>query len=583
MDYVEDDDITEVITLDVDSDPEEMSNTPIQKRKRRAVNGGSTSETAAAMLATQEITISLSKETLINRVTAFIIEDLHPITIINDIGFQKLLKLLQMESLLPNIESILTNVDYLYDIEISKVKDVLKNVSAISLSIEQWHTISEDKYITITANYIDDEWTPRSNVLATKKVCEPESNGIYNKLIETVRCFEIENKIVSIVCNNTKLEYTPQNLPSTSKNYNFGANISCFVSKLQSCIDQCLNSIFEVHNTLEKCKALVSYFQHSEEAASFLRSYQKFLEVAVDSLAEYNPNEINSVYLMLEKLIKQKTPINSVMADHDVIDPVAALSLNLTENEWIIAEGVVEILKPFQLTKLVIFPENGQDASVSMVKPLVDSLCKNFFIHDGRKDSIGTRINNNIKQNLLCAFKMYDANTAEIKRADYIDIATYLDPRYKNQDYLDVRQQEVIRIDIKERLFKRNESDNDVASSSSSSSNVQINDGDTSKKRSRQAKALDLLFPTVSKKNVPSISEWTAYVGIPEIDKSSNIYEWWKSNARTYPELSKAAKSYLCTPAIAKKNYASHNTQMRRACLPPQYIDKLIFLNNKLY
>lgn len=577
-----------MINIDADSDSEEITSTPIRKNRRdnkaSSINGW-TPESAAALSEIQTKTISLSKEMLLDTLTSFIVEDLQPISVLNDNGFQKLMTLLQMDTLMPSIDSVLANIDYLYGIETTKLKDVLKIPAAISVSIEQWESIMKDIYVTMRVNYIDDDWVPRSNVLATKKLLEPKTIEIYNKLLETVNAFEVTDKVVSIIYDGMEFENKSETEPSTSKEQSLGSNIGCFVAKLQTCIDKCLNSIAEVKNTLDKCKMLVSYFHHNEEADNFFKSYQKFLELPVESLIQYNPNEINSMYSMLDKLVKQKAPINSVMSEKDVISPEIAAKMYLTDEEWNIVQTVIDTLKPFQLAKMVIFPENKQEATISMVKPLVYSLCKNFYstTTNARGTSLETRLKYTMNRNLHSIFKMYDPNTKQLKRADFIDIATYLDPRYKNQDYLDIRQKEVVRIDIKERLFKHSEVENDVASSPDSSATPKDGAGDTAIKRPRSAKALDILFPTTSKKSLPSSTEWTAYLNAPEIDKSSNIYEWWKLNESLYPELSKAARKYLCTLAIARVNYTSHNTQVRRACLTPPYMDKLIFLNNKLY
>lgn len=566
-----------------------METTSPQKRRRAekksASANGSEMEAAAALLEIHEKTFRISKQTMVENIASFVIEDLHSVSILNDSGFQKLMTSLHLHDILPDTESILANVDYLYGIEIAKLKDDLKLIGAISLSIEQWMNFCKDKYVTVRATYIDNEWAPRSNILATKRLCEPESTSILRILAETARSFEIEIKIVSIVCSGTvELEATTSTTPSTSRSNSFGTAIDCFVLKLQTCIEQCLDSVPEVQVILEKCKALVSCFLHNEQAFNFLKSYQKFLDAPRDSLVQYNRNEINSMFLMLERLAKQKLPINSVMADQDAVDANTAQNMTLSDKEWALVEEIVETLKPFQLAKLVIFPENEQEATVSLVKPLVDSLCKNFFTcKDQKATSISTKLKKTIKRSLLTTFKMSDTKTTEIKCTDYVDIATYLDPRYKNQDYLGARQKEVIRFDIKEKIFRNIDTADDVMLSPSSSAQMETDADDALPPKRKTAKALNLLFPTVSKRKAPSTSEWNLYLNVPEIDKNANIYEWWKQNERNYPELSKAAKSYLCTPAIVKVGSTSRNVQARRACLSPQYVDKLIFLNNKLH
>lgn len=500
-----------------------------------------------------------AEDKTLSAITLFIVEDMQSTSIVKDAGFRKLITTLRPDLELPTQDDIMNNILLLYGIERANLLDTLASVESISLAIERWTSFSDNSYATIKANFFNDEWEPQSYVLSTVQLNDLNSFTLLNdKILEVIKNWEIQDKIVSTVYD----WYPSPVSPPETKLYNeLGTKIPCFALKLQKCIDNNFDSIPEIKVLIEKCKQLVAYFLHNNNAEIYLHKYQQLLEVSCDQLIQASDDEINSKYLMLERLLSQKSAIHSALCDTDATEPSTLAELELKEKEWLIIKELVATLKPFQLAKVVLYRVKDHIDSISVIKPIIYSFCTNFLVPSNETNAVGL-LKQRIKEDFLTKFQLY-VGDHKMNVPDYYDIATYLDPRYKNQEYMDKENQMTIQKYIHDVYFAKNE-------------NV-----DTKSKWSVSSKALSILFPSTSSQRKSS-HECTRYHDESEIDKNLSPHKWWKLHERVYPMLSKVAKRHLCTHSTSKSIFTFRNASLRRKNLLPQIVDKLIFLNHKI-
>lgn len=287
------------------------------------------------------------------------------------------------------------------------------------------------------------------------------------------------------------------------------------------------------------------------------------MELSCDQLIQASADEINSTYLMLDRLLAQKLAIVSVLRDTDATEQAEAIDLQLNDDEWGTIKEIVSTLKPFQLAKVVLYRVKDHIDSVSVVKPMIYSFCTNFLNNETSTSSSSSLssvrlLKQRIKDDLLTKFQLYIGSN-EMTAPDYFDLATYLDPRYKNQEYLSEENRNTVKQYIQDVYFEKNEG--------------------KSTKSTMSSKALSILFPSAP---VETPSECARYHAEPEIDKNLSPHKWWQLHERIYPTLSHIAKRYLCTHSTSKSIFTSRNASLRRKNLTPQIVDKLIFLNHKL-
>lgn len=96
--------------------------------------------------------------------------------------------------------------------------------------------------------------------------------------------------------------------------------------------------------------------------------------------------------------------------------------------------------------------------------------------------------------------------------------------------------------------------------------------------------ALDILFPNEEAIVPDEIDLYTSESVVP---KSMSPLEWWKSNERKYPKLSKYAKRYLSVPATSASSERSFSgagniITSKRACIKSENVKKICFLSANL-
>lgn len=562
----DDDDIAEIITLDeISSDSDSDTENIPQHLKRKqpesiTISDDATPSTSrqASQVDSQGEAATSSTDKILNTITNFIVEDLHTTSIVKDSGFKKLISTLKPDLVLPSQEDILNNILLLYGIERSNLLILLHSIDAISIAIERWTSFTDNTYATIKANFINSEWEPQSYVLATVQLGDTNSLGLLNdKVLEVLKNWEIENKVVSTVYDWYR---PPADFIATRQYQSLGKKMCCFALKLQTAIDNSFNSIPEIKAIIEKCKQLVAYFLHNNNAEIYLHKYQNYLELSCDQLIQASSDEINSTYLMLDRLLNQKLAINSVLRDTDATDNTRAAELQLNDHEWLIIKEMVAALKPFQLAKVVLYRVKDHIDSVSVVKPMIHSFCTNFLSANNETTPVRL-LKQRIREDLLAKFQLYVGQN-EMTVPDYFDLATYLDPRYKKQEYMSNENRETIKKYIHDVYFAKNE-------------NTTVKPS----KLSMSSKALSILFPSAPSETA---NECLRYHNEPEIDKNLSPHKWWKLHENKYPTLSTVAKRHLCTHSTSKSIFTSRNASLRRKNLSPQIVDKLIFLNHKL-
>lgn len=557
-----------MITLDPDSDSDgEKSLRPHKKRKSSHRDGSNenkrnndNTQPVPSTSASAATAPDANDEKYEIAVTDFVLQDLHAVSILKDTGFKKLVRKLNPECTLPACDAVLNRIEFLYGLKKANLLDQLHDVQHISLSLEQWTSAVSMTYVTIKANFIDANWMPQSFVMTTSPATSLENSR--EMINDVIRDWNIAGRVVSIVYDThdvSRMETTETDA------FNDSTKLCCFAKTLQWCIDYGLNSIQEIRNLVTKCKKIVTFFQHSVPADIYLLKYQKSLEIPPNQLIQSVTDEINSTYSMLERLRSQRKAIDAVLMDQDIFGENVKAALRLTQAEWTTVANIVDTLEPFQLANEILHSDRSTEDVMSIVKPVIFSICENFLKFDSTDDPTPIHaLKKNIKEALQRYFNLY-VGSAEVDVPDYQDIATYLDPRYKQQEYLgNDKKRDVVRRYISSKCFP---------SAQAHASSSLLN---------RSLQAINLLFPPKSTDSMRNeTDEWTRYMSEPEINKNLPPHKWWRLNESIYPNIATIAKIYLCSRVTAKSVW-SPRCLNRRTLLPPQDIDKFIFLNHKM-
>lgn len=473
-----------------------------------------------------------------NVVIEFLLEGMHPVSMIKEKSFRRLLSKLRPGCSIPSIEAVQDRVDYLHGVEKAKLHDMLHGVRHVSVSADCWQSHNQSRYVTLTANFIDDDWRRNSFVLETVRPTEPFTWRNFRTMLANLSFWDIRAKVAFVVYNTTDLD-------SLNKVH----SIPCVATSLQESLRVVFTRIAQIADLIDRCKRLVSHFHLSKPASIYLTKYQKASPdvnrkrmSCVENLVSSDDGSPITVFRMMEELLTQRNVIEAVLADLEVTSHELQAELSLTEAHWRLLELFVCLLKPVNQL-LRGFDQYPDLNNLSFVKPMVHKMCNTFLkTKPGEENDAIRGTKSIIREDVLRKYNLH------VGEPDYLDFASFLDPRYKSLEYLGPNAA-VIREKIKEKLFDSIQS---MPSTSKSPDGLKEN------------------------------QEWARYLEEPEIKRSASALKWWNSHKSSYPNLSDLAKKYLCSRASIK-TINNHEMEVQCQSLPQEDIDKTIFLSRNVY
>ncbi|KAI2649262.1 Zinc finger BED domain-containing protein 4 [Labeo rohita] len=193
------------------------------------------------------------------------------------------------------------------------------------------------------------------------------------------------------------------------------SSLGCFAHSLQLVVHEGLLSQRSVSDALANCRKIIGHFKHSPLATMRLEDIQKDLKMPTKRLQQDVATRWNSTFYMVESLLAQKRTISAYGADHD-------LPATLTANQWALLEKAVTVLAPFEeVTKQI----SSSTSSVVEVIPSVTVL-KWLLARESQEDT-GIKT---MKTTLLEAVKK---RFATIEEEPLYAVATLLDPHFKDR------------------------------------------------------------------------------------------------------------------------------------------------------
>lgn len=409
-----------------------------------------------------------------------------------------------------------------------KIRNNLNAVQSVVCTSDCWSSLNQHSYITITAHALNNDWSPMSFTLTTQEIEERDTPLIIAHKIENVFSnWEIKDKVTTVVIDNPKNVVYSVQLLSRPANYNI-SYVNCAAHSLQLSINKALkeDSISEI---LKQCSSLVSHFKHSNLATQTLLNKQKQLGMPEQSLLQFCKTQWNSNYLMLECILKNRCPISTIIADRSITSTQIAQKLEILEHQWLKIEILVILLKPFQVITALLCGEKY--SPISMVRPLLKKLLDNHLKPLDNDDQSITYFKQTIISDLKERFNLeWDSES----RVSVRQIASFLDPRYKNLDHEPIIARESIRSSAIDLL-----------------NNTDVHNRNTRRESSVQKNALEFLYGDDITEINDLTTEFQYYLAEPELKFDLNPFDWWKSREHKYPAIGILAKKYLSIPATS--------------------------------
>ena len=253
-----------------------------------------------------------------DRITGVIIKDLRPINFVDGEGFQNLMSFIEPGYHLPSATYFTKLIELKYEEAVAKVQQTLQAANYISITSNMWTSLANDAYISLTTHFISGEWNMESDCLGTMPVSERHTGDNISSWIEEILGnFGISTqKVVSFVHDNGSNFVRAGKILSEK----FGwSSESCAGHDLQLCIKAGLE-VNEIQQVVSAARRLVEHFKKSELANTALQKRQQQMSPDQDVLqiVQDVKTRWNSVYYMIDRLLKLRLPISAVLADSTV-------------------------------------------------------------------------------------------------------------------------------------------------------------------------------------------------------------------------------------------------------------------------
>ncbi|XP_053313333.1 E3 SUMO-protein ligase ZBED1 [Spea bombifrons] len=520
---------------------------------------------------------------LTSGVISMICEGMFPASILDEPTFKSLLKTADPRYEVPSRKYICTRVlPEKYNAVREIVLKELTDLFWCGVSTDIWRSENQNRsYVTLFIHYLGSGASPglSINCRCLKTFEVPEENkaeSMTRVLYETFIEWGIHTKVFGATTDYSKditkacsLLDVPVDMPCLGHTFNMGIQQAFQLPKL--------------YGLLSRCRKLVEYFQQSSIAMYMLCEKQKQQNLSPCMLVSDRVSWWGSTHAMLQRLKEQQFTIAGVL-----VEDSNNHHLMLETSEWNIIEGLVDLLQPFKQVAEML--SMSKYPTISMVKPLLHMLLNTSL---------------NIKETDLKEVSMAKEVIAKALSSTYqqmpeidmfLNVATFLDPRYKKLPFLSAFE----RAQVENRVIEEAKSLLDR-----SKDNFRVDHKDFSVSDEPPAKKMVVSStppPTSSINNMlaeifcqsgtsEDPEEWHAQI-VEELSnfKSQKVLglnedplKWWADRLALFPLLPKVLQKYWCiatTRVFPVRLFSSSANVInaKRNRLAPAHVDEQIFL-----
>ncbi|XP_068105549.1 E3 SUMO-protein ligase ZBED1-like isoform X2 [Hyperolius riggenbachi] len=511
-------------------------------------------------------------QAIANLLLEMIYRDLHPLTMVKEKGFVKLLAYLEPNIDLPCQTQLAGMLWHKYTIMKQQLKCCLQAIPSVVISIENWCDHSQRAYLSVTANIIDGKWKFCRYLLETQSVHQVKTqDDLAEHLQVLLGDYGLStNKVSYIVLDRSSLVSL---YDKCFKETYAWTSLCCTANILQHCVQAGLE-VQEVKEALNAARGLVSYFQEDFKASCILSL--KLEGMKKPRLTLDTDTYWTSTLEMCQNLLDLKWAVLSVLEQQKGED--------LSEQQWKLLQDLVLMLKTVWIA--TEFLQEPQNASISSVVPCVFgvfvALGQTCEASNGAIKAAATQIRAEMS-------KYWNLLDEGILIANPAIIASFLDPRFKELRFLKPCARAELHMRVKNMLSQQNEQYDSnqlwVLPHVMECTNDSLELSNHNSPSIESDSLYDLLLGRDPTACMPEVHQQLEnYIVEPICKRTGDPLQWWNSNHQRYPALAGLARLYLAIPATTVEPGHAFGRpgplQSRRAALQPKHIDTILFLHN---
>ncbi|XP_061704198.1 zinc finger BED domain-containing protein 4-like [Cydia pomonella] len=507
-----------------------------------------------------------------NAIGEMIAVDNQPISIVEDVGFNRLIIVLKPKYPMPGrkymSEVILPKI---YEKVKLCVKKDIDQAKAVSVTTDMWTcTDNVTSFLSFTAHWLNAELAAQHRVL---QMCNFTGQHTAEKIrasLETMaESWDLGSKVHIIVRDNgPNIVKATNDSPYTGK--------PCFIHTLQLAIKHSLDAQPNINESLTAARRIVTHFNHSSTAQEKMVLIQNELNLPKHKLIQDVTTRWNSTFYMCERLIEQKRAVSLYISDYS-----GSINFNnLTERQWQLVKELLTILQPFEeITRIT----SSNFSCISEVIPHVNILLK-YLAKPASDDSNTVTMRKRLQTELKARFE-------GIQDDIVYTLATILDPRYKLNFFSNDKIEPARKAFLIEAIKNNDDEDssNDDEELPRNKENIPSNEthADFWSCFEEVASAKPTLSQPIETTKSPIAAELDKYLQENLLQRDRSPYEWWVKNKAKYPLMAHLAKKWLAAPGSSVYSErlfseAGNIYEKKRNRLLPDRAESLVFLHHNL-
>lgn len=314
-------------------------------------------------------------ETITKSIGTFIAKDMRPYSIVENVGFKKMVAVLDPRYDIPSRTHFAEKViPALYEETKATLTANLSKAPFIALTTDSWTSRATMSFNTITAHMIDEDWEINNYVLETTRMEDAHTaENISNFLTSSISKWNLQKNglLPSVTTDNASNIVNAARLAKLT-------HVGCFAHTLNLASQKGLR-VPQMDRLLGRIRRVVSFFHRSTTAAAVLRNKQTLLSLPSHKLINDVQTRWNSSYDMIERYLEQQPAIEAALLTKDIKKNAKDVHV-LSDDDVASAEYAMTVFGPLKTITTVI--SDSKSPTLSMIHPLKEKLLRDLQTKD---------------------------------------------------------------------------------------------------------------------------------------------------------------------------------------------------------
>lgn len=517
----------------------------------------------------------------------FICEGLYPVSVVEERPFKTLMSTVDPGYSPPNQSELAVKmVPQMYCRARDKVFSELTGVVYCGVTTDLWQSPTQNRtYISLSMHSVNYSsaagFSMTNKCLKTFEVQEENTaENITRAMYETFVEWGITHKVSGATTNGSV------DIVKACSLLELSVEMPCLGHTINHAVDEAFQ-LPRVDSFLGGCRKVVDHFK--EPTMYLLREKQKQHGLPQCELITDKGRSWLATLAMLQRLKEQQVAVTATLSESS-----SSHHFSFDVSDWTLLDGLIEVLQPFKVVATMI--TTCRYPTISMVRPILHMLLNtNLKAKEGdvkeismTKEVISKVLSSTYSQNLPLSQEI----------ATFLNIATFLDPRYKKLPFLSTQERskvESVIIEEAKAILEKQVSEQSCLDDFSllpQEPPVKKQRG-ASTSSTTQDNPLAAIFcqsdadQSQEELHAQVVEELSNYKSQRVLGLNEDPLLWWSSHAALFPTLPKVLQKYWCVPATSvpcHRLFSSSGTVVcgKRNRIAPALVDQQIFLYENL-